>query len=62
MHLLDEAVSETNVIVLNEYPVALLRENVGDLLGNGVHRAPTAQEEVISLTGTAWHGGNPRVP
>src|SRR5262249_48594414 len=23
---------------------------------NGSHRAATAQEEVVSLTGTAWHG------
>ena len=59
MHLFDEAVSETNVIVLNENPVAFLSENVGDLARNGCYRAATAQEEIVSLTGTAWHGTDP---
>src|SRR5262249_14218203 len=56
VHLLDEVRSNRNIVVLNEDPVALLSENVGDLLRNGGHRAPAAQEEVVSLTGTAWHG------
>src|SRR5262249_31085773 len=55
MHLLDEIRSNRNVVVLDEDLVALLGEDVGDLLRNGGHRAPTAQEEVVSLTGTAWH-------
>src|SRR5262245_17919909 len=45
---------------LNEDPIALLSENVGDLLRNSGHRAPTAQEEIISLTATAWHGSDRR--
>ena len=49
-----------NVVVLDEDLVALLRENVGDLARNGGHRAPTAQEEVVTFTGTAWHRGVPR--
>jgi hypothetical protein len=32
-------------------PIALLRENVGNLRGNGRHRASAAQEEVILLGG-----------
>jgi hypothetical protein len=34
-------------------------ENIGDFARNGCHRAPTAQEEVVPLTGTAWHGSDP---
>jgi hypothetical protein len=59
VHLLDEVRSNRNVVVLNENPVALLGENVGHLLRNSGHRASTAQEEVVSLTGTAWHRGDP---
>src|SRR5262249_13412625 len=51
--------SQRNVVVLNENLVTLLSENVGDFARNGCHRAATAQEEVVSLTGTAWHGGDP---
>jgi hypothetical protein len=56
VHLLDKVRSNRNVIVLCANPIALLLENLGDLLSNGGHRAATAQEEVVSLTGTAWHG------
>src|SRR5262249_22635455 len=60
VHLLDKVRSNLNVVILDEDPVALLSENVGDLLRNRGHRAATAQEEVVSLTGTAWHGSDPR--
>src|SRR5262249_8275683 len=60
VHLLDKVRSNRNVVILDEDPVALLSENVGDLLRNRGHRAATAQEEVVSLTGTAWHGSDPR--
>src|SRR5262245_32464257 len=56
VHLLDEVRSNRNIVVLNEDPVALLGKNVGDFLRNSGHGAATAQEEVVSLTGTAWHG------
>src|ERR1700745_2361556 len=56
VHLLDEVRSNRNIVVLDEDPVALLSEDVGDLARNGSHRAATAQEEVVSLTRTAWHG------
>jgi len=62
VHLLNEVRSNRNVVVLNENPVALLGENVGHLLRNSGHQTSTAQEEVVSLTGTAWHRGGPRVP
>src|SRR6476646_6515014 len=55
VHLLDEVRSNRNVVVLNENLVALLRKNVGDVARDGGHRAPTAQEEVVLLTATAWH-------
>jgi len=51
---LDEAV-EANRADLRANPIAVLLENVGDLLSNSGHRAPTAQEEVVSLTRTDWH-------
>src|SRR5262249_4320264 len=60
VHLLDEVRSNRNVVVLDEDPVALLGENVGDLLRDSGHRATTAQEEVVLLTGTAWHCRDPR--
>src|SRR5262249_1705164 len=53
MHLLDEIRSNRNVVVLDEDLVALLGEDVGDLLRNGGHRAPTAHEEVLSLAATS---------
>src|SRR5262249_5108898 len=56
VHLLDKVRSNRNVVVLDENLVALLGKNPGDLLRNSCHRATTAQEEVVSLTGTAWHG------
>src|SRR5215813_12761093 len=56
VHFFDKVRSNRDVVVLDEDPVALLSENVGDLLRNSGHRAATAQEEVVSLTGTAWHG------
>ena len=55
MHLLDEVRSNRNIVVLNEDRIVLLREKIGDLLRNS-NRAATAQEEVVSLTGSAWHG------
>src|SRR5262249_33385698 len=42
-------------VVLNENFVALLGEDVGDLARNSGHRAPPAQEEIVTLTRTAWH-------
>src|SRR5262245_56488715 len=60
VHLLDKVRGNRNVIVLNEDFVALLSEDVSDLLRNSGHRATAAQEEVVSLTGTAWHGSDPR--
>jgi hypothetical protein len=45
---------------MNKYPVASLSEKVADFTGNGGNRATTAQEEVVSLTGTAWHRGDLR--
>src|SRR5262249_42729522 len=60
VHLLDEVRSNRNIVVLDEDPVALLSEDVGYLLRNSCYRAPTAQEEVVSLTGSACHGSDPR--
>src|SRR5262249_18584273 len=37
VHLLDEVCSNRNIVVLNEDPIALLSENVGDLLRNSGH-------------------------
>jgi hypothetical protein len=59
-HLLDKVRGNRDVVVLDEGPVALLRKDVGYLARNGCHRAPTAQEEVVSLNGTAWHRGDLR--
>src|SRR5262245_59363008 len=56
VHLLDKVRSNRNIVILRANPIAVLLENVGDLLSNSGHRAPTAQEEVVTLTGTAWHG------
>src|SRR5262245_33360868 len=61
VHLLDKVRSKGNVVVLNEDLVALLRKNVGYLLRNSGHRAATAQEEIVTLSGTAWHGSDPRL-
>jgi hypothetical protein len=52
VHLLDEVRGKGDVVVLDEDPVALLGENVGDLARDGGHRASAAQEEVVSLTRT----------
>src|SRR5215472_18495630 len=62
VHLLDKVRSNRDVVVLRADLVALLLENVGNLARNSGHRAPTAQEEVVSLAGTAWHesAGNQR--
>ncbi len=60
VHLLDKVRSNRNVVILRANLIAFLLENVGDLARNSSHRAPTAQEEVVSLTGTAWHRGDPR--
>ena len=60
VHLLDEVCSNRNIVVLNEDRIALLSENVGGILRNSSHRPMTAQEEVVSLTGTAWHRGDLR--
>ena len=35
--------------------VALLSKNLLNLLGNGGHRAATAEEEVVAFTVSAWH-------
>src|SRR5262249_313815 len=56
VHLLDKVCSNRNIVILRANPIAIFLENVGDLLSNGGHRAATAQEEIVSLTGTAWHG------
>src|SRR5262249_30420884 len=53
---LDKVRSNRNVVILRANPIAVLLEKVGDLARNSSHRAPTAQKEVVSLTGTAWHG------
>jgi hypothetical protein len=57
VHRPDEARTERDVVVLDEDLVALLRENVGDLAGNGGDRAPTAQEEVVAFIVPAGHRG-----
>src|SRR5262245_1447297 len=59
VQLLDKVRSNRNVVILRANPIAVLLENVGDLARNSGHRAPTAQEKVVSLTGTAWHRGDP---
>jgi hypothetical protein len=55
VHLLDEVRGKGDVVVLDEDPVALLGEYVRDLARDRGHRAPAAQEEVISLTRTGCH-------
>jgi hypothetical protein len=55
VHILDKARAEFKVVILDADRVALLQENVSDLARNGGHRAPTAQKEVVTFTGTAWH-------
>ena len=55
VHLLDEVRGKGDVVVLDEDLVALLGEDVGDLARDGGHRAPTAQEEVVSLCWTGRH-------
>src|SRR5262249_28723082 len=57
VHFLDEARAELKIVVLDADLVALLSEDVGGLLPNSGPRAATGQEEVVPLTGTAWHGG-----
>src|SRR5262249_20360869 len=56
VHFFDKVRSNRDVVVVDEAPVALLSETVGALRRNSGHGAATAQEEVVSLTGTAWHG------
>src|SRR6516165_8078333 len=40
VHLLDEVRRNRNIVVLRENPIAIVLENVGDLLRDGGHRTP----------------------
>src|SRR5262249_7878911 len=59
VHLLDKVRSNRNVVILGANPIPVLLENVGDLLRNGGHRTPTAQEKIVFVTAAARHCGFP---
>src|SRR5215831_11132421 len=60
VHLLDKVRGNRNVVILGANPIAVLLENVGDLLSNGGHRTPTAQKKIVFVTAAAQHCGFPR--
>jgi hypothetical protein len=60
VHRLDEAGIERNVVVLDDNFVALVGQDVRDLLRNRRHRAAPAQEEIGPASHCARHEVSPR--